>query len=172
MFDPNYRLGLDTELLQRKDLIRFFDIDGVLAVYGYGSDGVNVCSDTEFDDFVEAHDIYKTAAGPDFIRDYISRFSSPDRNYVVSLSSTPTQDKQKIDFINRVYPGLFVPENILFSREEDKSVIVKDVLRRKYQGLETPHLFIDDDTRVLYRLQVAGVTAVHISSLLLLAKLS
>lgn len=172
MFDPDYRLGHDTELLKRKDLVRFFDIDGVLAVYGYGSDGINVCSDEEFDDFVESHDIYKTAIGPDFVKDYITAFSEPDRNFVLSLSSTPTQDQQKIDFINRVYPGLFLPENILFSRDSDKSILVKKVLEDKYEGLKTPHLFIDDDTRVLYKLQVAGVTAVHISSLLLLAGLT
>lgn len=171
MFDPNYRLGHDTELLKQKDLVRFFDIDGVLAVYGYGSDGINVCGDDEFDAFVEAHDIYKTAIGPDFIKAYITSFSEPDRNFVLSLSSTPTQDKQKIDFINRVYPGLFPKDHILFSRDSDKSIMVKEVLDSKYEGLKTPHLFIDDDTRVLYKLQVAGVTAVHISSLLLLADL-
>ncbi|SFG73591.1 hypothetical protein [Oribacterium sp. WCC10] len=171
MFDPNYRLGLDTDYIKRKDLVRFFDIDGVLAVYGYGSDGINVCSDKEFDEFVEKHDIYETAMGADFIKDYIKTFSDVSKNYVLSLSSTSTQDAQKVKFINRMYPGMFLPENILFTRESDKSIITTEILTKKYNGLSTPHLFIDDDTRVLYKLQVAGITAVHISSLLLLAKL-
>lgn len=171
MYDPNYRLGLDRDYLKRKDLVRFFDIDGVLAVYGYGSDGINVCGDDEFDEFVEKHDIYETAEGAPLIKDYIRTFSDPQNNYVLSLSSTDTQDAQKVKFINRVYPGLFLPENILFTREAEKSMIAKDVLNKKYQGLDTPHLFIDDDTRILYKLQIAGVTAVHISSLMLLGAL-
>ncbi|OON86939.1 hypothetical protein BXO88_05190 [Oribacterium sp. C9] len=171
MFDPNYRLGLDLELLKRKDLVRFFDIDGVLAVYGYGSDGINVCGDDEFDAFVEEHDIYETAVGPEFIKQYIETYTDCSRNFILSLSSTKTQDAQKVRFINRVYPGLFKPENILFTRDSDKSVMVKETLEREFDGLNTPHLFIDDDTRVLYRLQLGGVTAVHISSLLQLAAL-
>ena len=87
------------------------------------------------------------------------------------MSSTPTQDAQKVRFINRVYPGLFKPENILFTRDSDKSDLVKETLEQKFDGLRTPHLFIDDDTRVLYKLQLKGVTAVHISSLILLASL-
>lgn len=171
MYDPNYRLGLDLELLKRKDLVRFFDIDGVLAVYGYGSDGINVCGDDEFDEFVEKHDIYETASGPDFIRQYIETYTDCSRNFILSMSSTPTQDAQKVKFINRVYPGLFRPENILFTRESDKSGPVIETLNEKFDGLRTPHLFIDDDTRVLYKLQLSGVTAVHISSLFLLAAL-
>jgi hypothetical protein len=171
MFDENYRLGHDTEYMTRNDLVRFFDIDGVLAIYGYGSDGINVCSDDEFDEFVEKHDVYETAVGAEIMKQYISRFTYPSRNYVISLSGSDTQDAQKVKFINRVYPGLFPPENILFTRGSDKSPLVKEVLDSSFQGLKTPHLFIDDDTRVLYKLQCAGITAIHISSLLLLAEI-
>ena len=169
MFDENYRLGLDTEYMIRKDLVRFFDIDGVLAIYGYGSDGINVCSDEEFDTFVEEHDIYETAVGAEIMKQYISRFTDPNRNFVISLSGSGTQDAQKVKFINRVYPGLFPSENILFTRGSDKSPIVKETLEKRFRGLETPHLFIDDDIRILDKLQCAGITAMHISSLLLLA---
>ncbi len=171
MYNPDYRLGLDLDLLKRKELVRFFDIDGVLAVYAYGSDGINVCGDDEFDAFVEEHDIYETASGSEFIKQYIETYTDCSRNFILSMSGTKTQDAQKIRFINRVYPGLFKPENILFTRDSDKSVTVRETLEQKFEGLKTPHLFIDDDTRVLYKLQLGGVTAVHISSLLLLANL-
>ena len=57
MFDPNYQLGLDTALLKQRDLVRFFDIDGVLSVYAYGADGINAVRDDEFDAFMETHDL-------------------------------------------------------------------------------------------------------------------
>lgn len=169
MFDPNYQLGLDTALLKRKDLVRFFDIDGVLSVYAYGADGVNAVRDVEFDEFMETHDLYQYAEAPAFIKEYIEQYTEPNLNYVVSQSGTVAQDQQKIEFLNRCYPGVFSPEHILFTRTDVKADAVRSALEKNHEGLATPHLFIDDSTSVLDKLQVAGIRAVHVSSLLLLA---
>lgn len=171
MFDPKYQLGLDMSILTSKDAIRFFDIDGVLSVYGYGSDGINVCSDDKFDAFIETIDLYKYAVAPDFIREYIEKYTVPENNYVLSQSGSAAQDKQKIVFVNRCYPGLFLEGHILFSRTSDKTEAVRKVLNEMTDGLSTPHIVIDDSISVLSTLQDAGISAVHVSSLLLFAEL-
>ena len=171
MFDPKYQLGLDTALLKRRDLVRFFDIDGVLSVYAYGADGVNAVSDQEFDRFVESHDLYQYAVAPSFIRDYIETYTDPAENYVVSQSGNEYQDRQKIAFIRRCYQGLFPEDHILFTRTDVKADAVRSVLEKRPAGMHTPHLFIDDSAGVLDKLQCAGIQAVHVSSLLLLAEL-
>lgn len=171
MFDPNYQLGLDTALLKQRDLVRFFDIDGVLSVYAYGSDGINAVPDEAFDDFMETHDLYQYAEAPAFIREYIEKYTTPALNYVVSQSGTKAQDQQKLAFLSRWYPGLFPADHILFTRSDVKAEAVREALENNHQGLATPHLFIDDSAGVLDKLQLAGIRAVHVSSLLLLATL-
>lgn len=171
MFNPEYQLGLDTELLTSKDTIRFFDIDGVLAIYGYGTDGINVCPDDKFDTFIESFELYKYAVAPDFMREYIDCYTIPGNNYVLSQSGSPAQDKQKITFVNRCYPGAFPEDHILFSRTSAKSEIVQQVLAQLPDGLKTPHVMIDDSAGVLSKLQDAGINAVHVSSLMLFAEL-
>ena len=171
MFDPHYQLGLDTALLKRRDLVRFFDIDGVLSVYGYGSDGINACSDEAIDAFMETQELYRYAAAPAFIQDYIRRYTDPARNYVVSQSGNEAQDRQKRAFLRRCYPGAFPEPHILFTRSNVKADAVRQVLHTMPRGLQTPHLLIDDSAGVLDQLQTAGIAAVHVSSLLLLAEL-
>ncbi len=171
VFDPKYQLGMDTGLLKRRDLIRFFDIDGVLSVYAYGTDGINACPDEMFDAFMETYALYRYAAAPAFMRAYVSRYTEPSRNYVVSQSGNEAQDRQKIEFLNRCYPGLFPVDHIRFTRTSEKADAVRDVLKEMPQGLKTPHLLIDDSAGVLDQLQNAGIMAVHVSSLLLLAEL-
>lgn len=170
-FDPAYQLGLDTKLIRNPHLVRVFDIDGVLAIYGYGSNGINVCSDTEFDAFMETHDLYQYARGTAFMRSYLKSCTAPQLNYVLSQSGNEAQDRQKIAFLKREYNGFFPEDHILFTREPDKANIVAKLLSEHFDGLATPHLCIDDDVRVLAKLQVGGIRAIHISSLLLLAEI-
>ena len=104
MFNPDYQLGLDTALLKQRDLVRFFDIDGVLSVYAYGADGINAVRDEAFDAFMETHDLYQYAAAPVFIKEYIEQYTTPTLNYVVSQSGTEAQDQQKLAFLKRCWP--------------------------------------------------------------------
>lgn len=171
MYSADYQLGLDRSVLTDPTRIRFFDIDGVLSVYAYGIDGINAVSDQEFDRFVESVDLYQSAEGPDFLRQYMFQYSTPSRNYVVSQSGTMTQDAQKRRFIKRLYFDCIPEDHVFFTRTSDKASIIKEILSHTENGLSTPHLAIDDDVRVLDILQREQITAVHISSLLLLADL-
>ena len=148
MFNPDYQLGLDTALLKQRDLVRFFDIDGVLSVYAYGADGINAVRDEAFDAFMETHDLYQYAAAPVFIKEYIEQYTTPTLNYVVSQSGTEAQDQQKLAFLKRCYPGLFPEDHILFTRSDVKAEAVREALEKNHQGLATPHLFIDDSAGV------------------------
>ena len=172
MYSETYQLGLDRNILTDRNRIRFFDIDGVLSTYAYGADGINAVSDQEFDQFVEHVDLYQKAEGSLLLREYLETYTDPALNYVVSQSGSITQDDQKRHFLSRVYHGYFPEDHIFFSRTSEKAPVMKSILLPMQKALQTPHLAIDDDVRVLDLLQKEGITAVHVSSLMLLADLS
>lgn len=166
-----YILGHDTNLLKDREVIRFFDVDGVLAVYAFGDDGVYVVKDdSEYDEYLKTHDVYESARAPEFLKEYVDRYCDPAKSFVISRSYTDVEDGQKIRFIRREYPQI-PEENILFVRGTPKTEIARQVLEERFGGLTAPHLCIDDTLDHLEKYQAEGLRAVHISSLLLLAEL-
>ncbi|MBQ3390518.1 MAG: hypothetical protein IJG57_05560 [Firmicutes bacterium] len=166
-----YILGHDEDLLKDRDVIRFFDVDGVLAVYGFGDDGVYVVKDDrDYDEYLKTHDVYETARAPEFMKAYVEACCDPAKSFVISRSYTDVEDDQKIRFIRREYPQI-PPENILFVRGTAKTDIARQVLQERFGGLSAKHLCIDDTLDHLEKYQAEGLRAVHISSLLLLAEL-
>lgn len=166
-----YILGHDTDLLKDREAIRFLDVDGVLAVYGFGDDGVYVVKDDrDYDEFLKTHDVYESAQAPAFMKAYVETCCDPARTFVISRSYTDVEDDQKIRFIRREYPQI-PPENILFVRGTSKTDIARQVLEERFGGLSAKHLCIDDTLDHLQKYQDAGLCGVHISSLLLLAEL-
>ena len=166
-----YILGHDTDLMKSKEVIRFFDVDGVLAVYAFGEDGVYVVrDDRDYDDFLKTHDVYATACAPTFMKEYVENRCDPKKTFVISRSYTDIEDDQKIRFIRREYPTI-LEENILFVRGTSKTDIARKVLEERFGGLTAKHLCIDDTLEHLEKYQTEGLKAVHISSLLLLAEL-
>ena len=166
-----YILGHDAKLLKDRDVIRFFDVDGVLAVYAFGEDGVYVVQDDrDYDEFLKTHDVYATACAPQFMKEYVKTHCDPEKTFVISRSYTDIEDDQKIRFILREYPQI-PKENILFVRGTSKTDIARQVLEERFGGLSAKHLCIDDTLEHLEKYQAEGLKAVHISSLLLLAEL-
>lgn len=166
-----YRIGLDTDFLTSKEIVRFWDIDGVLAVFAYGHNGINVCEDKYFQQYMKEHDPYMDAIAPEFLKEFLWKYTTIENNYVISRYYSEREKENKCDFVLRNYDNRIAYENIYFVSDIDKSVIMSDILDRKYQGVKYKHCLIDDNISVLSKVQSAGLVGVHISSLLLLAGL-
>lgn len=161
-----YRVGLDKDFLLDKDVVRFWDVDGVLAMYAFGAYGVNGCDDEIYGDYIKNVNPYIDALAPSFLKDYIDLYTKSENNYVVSRILYEEEKDIKIDFILRNYKDRFLEENIYFVNSSDKTLVIKDILGKKFNGLSTKHCLIDDSINVLSNAQLEGITTVHISSFL------
>lgn len=161
-----YRIGLDKQFLIEKEIIRFWDIDGVLATFAYGSYGVNVCEDKYFKEYMKIHNPYMDAVAPNFLINFLYDNTNIENNYVVSRKYSAIELEQKLDFINRNYKNRILSDNVFFVDSLDKSTVIKEILDTKYNGLNTKHCLIDDNIEVLSLAQSHGITTIHISSFL------
>lgn len=166
-----YRNGLDLKFLCDKDLVRFWDVDGVLAVFAYGRDGVNVCEEENFQDYIKNHNPYMDAVAPEVIKYFMTKCTKFENNYVVSQVYSDEEENKKRDFILKNYSRFIPEENIFFVRSNKKYKLIKEILDSKYNSLDTKHCLIDDSVEVLSLAQENGVCGVHLSSLLLLMNL-
>ena len=74
--------------------------------------------------------------------------------------------------MDKYYGKYISQDHIFFVRDDNKSDVIKHVLNTCYAGVEeTRHCIIDDTVGVLDRVQKDGLSGVHISSLLLFARL-
>lgn len=161
-----YRIGLDKQFLIDKDVIRFWDIDGVLATFAYGGLGVNVCEDADFQEYMKNHNPYMDAVAPNFLINFLYEYTNIKNNYVVSRKFSDIELEQKLSFINLNYKNRILSENVYFVDSLDKSTVIKKILDTKYNGLDTIHCLIDDNINVLSLAQSNGITTIHISSFL------
>lgn len=161
-----YRVGLDKQFLIDKSVIRFWDIDGVLSTFAYGGNGVNVCEDKYFQEYMKNHNPYMDALAPSFLINFLYDNTNIENNYVVSRKYSDIELEQKLDFINMNYKNRILAENVFFVDSLDKSTVIKEILNTKYNGLDTRHCLIDDNINVLSLAQSNGITTIHISSLL------
>lgn len=161
-----YRIGLDKQFLVDKDVIRFWDIDGVLSTFAYGNHGVNVCEDKYFQEYMKIHNPYMDAVAPNFIINFLYDNTNIENNYVVSRKYSDIELEQKLDFIDINYKNRILVENVYFVDSLDKSTVIKEILNTKYNGLDTRHCLIDDNIEVLSLAQSNGITTIHVSSFL------
>lgn len=157
-----YRVGLDKEFITGRDVVRFWDVDGVLAVYGYGELGVdeNLGGLTDYT-------IYRDAVAPIFIKNFIEKYTDTGKNYVLSRVSSEEEKVEKLNFVKRNYGDKFKEENVLFTYSKDKTKVIKSVL--KELGIDKKRIaycLIDDSYDVLEILQGKGYIGLHLSSLL------
>lgn len=160
-----YRIGLDTDFLLSKDVVRFFDVDGVLAVYAFGKSGINVCDDADFVEYIKNVNPYYTAMAPDLMQRYILDYTNKKDVFVVSKSFSQEENEYKKQFIIKNYYNYIPEENIYFTNTDDKSGIISNILENKYNGISTRHMHIDDNIYVLNMLEKKGITTIHVSSI-------
>jgi hypothetical protein len=167
-----YRVGLDNNLLLDKNVIRFWDIDGVLATFAYGADGVNACDDAFFKDYTRTHNPYLGAIAPNVIKEYMFYYTTKKNNYVISQVCSGYEANQKRDFIVSNYSDYILSDNIYFTDSVDKYDRIYKILDANYKDMNVKYCLIDDSISVLSKAQAHGCVGIHISSLLNLFSLS
>lgn len=162
-------IGLSVKELRNFENIRFFDIDGVLCTYAFGINGIGV--DTKgFDylDYLETHNIYTKDKASFFMKQYVQHYCDREKTFVISRANSLKEEFYKREFIKENYGSFIKDNNIFFS--DNKVDTAKSILNFNFDGIDTPHFAIDDSVDVLYKYQDAGIRAVHISSLFILAE--
>lgn len=167
-----YRKGLDLKFMTDKDLVRFWDVDGVLAIFAYGRDGINVCDEEIYHEYMKNHNPYMDAIVPEVLKEFMFKYSKFENNYVVSKVATELECEKKKEFILKNYKDYISEDNIYFVKSNNKYDIIKEILDTKYKSLDTKHCLIYDSVSVLSFVQKHGITGIHLSSLLLLMGLN
>lgn len=166
-----YRKGLDLKFLTDKDVVRFWDVDGVLGIFAYGKNGINVCEESYFQEYMKKCNPYMDAVAPEVLKEFMFKFTDSKNNYVVSQVKTEIERDKKRDFILKNYKDFILEENIFFVDSKNKYDIIKEILKTKYKSIKTKHCLIDDNPAVLSCAQDNGIMGIHLSSLLLLMTL-
>lgn len=168
----SYALGTDLGYITDKSVVRFWDVDGVLCVYGFGLNGVNACDDSCFQEYMKEHNIYAEAKPIPFVQEFMEKYTLSAHNYVVSKVYSEYEKECKKDFVNTHYHDWISENNIFFVMGNDKTRVMRQILNTRYFGVyNTKHCIIDDTVEVLSTVQKEGLCGIHVSSLMLLSKL-
>ena len=154
------------ELLEDKEAVIAFDIDGVLAKIEWDEYNHFLYNDEEWGRACEEG---KVEYGEDKVIKKIQDFllkKDISRIYVVSRITSEAEIKMKIEFANKYYN---IPkENIYFVRHNKEKVEKLFEIKKNYPELDNYKLAMVDDTVIVLNdiLEKSDFSTVHISSFL------
>lgn len=157
------------KLLLSEKSVRFFDIDGTLCMYEYGSRNHNACREDYWFHFVKDNpNFYREQKPIRVMQDFLRVAGDPKRDFVISCTCDDFELKVKSQFVTDNYP---IPaENIFRSeRRVDKLDVIHHILEERKLTPIPPEnvIIIDDTTDVLSHVQEnSDFTTIHISSFL------
>jgi len=154
------------ELLNDKDTVLAFDVDGVLAVLEFGDYHHFAMND---DVWIEAVNNGAEFYGEDKVskkmQDYL-KTRNMNNVYVITKSYGDAEDNMKRDYLMKYYNIL--NENIYYVREELEKKYKLNEIKSKYPNLEDKKIVIIDDTVNILNdvMDNTNYSTVHISSFL------
>lgn len=161
-----------SRLLEDKESIRFYDIDGTLAFYEYGPRNHNACREDYWFHFIkEKPYFYKDCVQPiPVMQSFLELYGDPQRDFVVSCTCDEFEQDVKAKFVHAHYPE--IPHENVYRADsrEDKLGIIKDILRllgKEEFAEKHPEkiIMMDDSTDVLTHIQEhSDFTTIHVSS--------
>lgn len=157
--------GLDMQRVIKETDIFVWDIDGVLATYAYGLNGVNACLDKDYEKYLSKHDLYETAQASKLIKTFIEKYVKNKKHYVASSSYSKLEDKNKRDFVQREY-GIYIPENHVYLVDDKKKKL--DIMNMISKRENNKNITMVDDTSSLlsYIADNSDYKTLHVSSFL------
>ena len=154
------------ELLNDKDSVLVFDVDGVLAVLEFSEYNHYYANNCAWDKFVNGGNNLFTK---DKVSKKMQKFlknKDKSRVYVITAIGINKEGEYKKEFLKKYY-GIF-PENVYYvDRSNDKRSIILEI-KKKYPELEDYKvIMIDDTTDILTDIQEhTNFSTAHISSFL------
>lgn len=152
------------ELINDKDSVVVFDIDGVLAKYEFGEHNHNSCSDAEWDaDAEHQSELVYSSAKP--VR-FFQKLILDKRNVYACSVASHGEEKAKKAFIRRHYA---IPEEniILVDNKLDKLQALHNI-KAKYPDIPDRLVVMIEDTvkTLTYIQENSGYSTCHVSSFL------
>lgn len=137
-------------LLDMKDDIVVFDLDGVLARYNFGELGRKMYGEHEWVAMNMELDMYAYIQRTHLFDHFIHE-NNPDDMYVLSTAFSSFEQANKIEFISREYSNIKKEKIYFVSRDEYKIDVLKE-LRNIYDNMgktDKRIVFIEDSAKIL-----------------------
>lgn len=154
------------DLLNGKDSVLVFDVDGVLAVCEFGEHTHFVLTDEEWDALCKTgQSLYSEDKVSPKMQNFL-KDKDRSRIYVITASGTSNEGEDKKNFVNKYYHIL--KENVYYvDRSRNKLEILRKI-KEKYPDLEEEKLIMIDDTCSILNeiMENSGFSTAHISSFL------
>ena len=153
------------EVLENKDSVIAFDVDGVLAPIEYGEYNHYYANDEEWAEEIEkGTDFYKDVRPVKVLKDFIS---TKDINniYVITKVMNEKEFIDKLKFLNKNYGIL--KENCFYVYDDKEKLSYLDEIRDKTNKDDRLIVMVDDTVSVLnHIMENSNYTTVHISTFL------
>ena len=153
-------------LLQESDIVRVFDVDGVLALQEWGEYNHFDLSDEEW--AIMANE-KKHFYGPHLVSKKMQNYLSDkdkDRTFVISKAYTDNEDESKVFFCTEYYG---IPEDHIFfvRSDREKVEVFKKIIALFPELPKHKFVMIEDTVSILNDIkEQTGCSTVHISSFL------
>ena len=149
--------------------LAFFDVDGTLSAPCYlteeGTPVIGV-TDEEWQRFLErtGEDAYRDCAPVPAVRDFARRLLAKGvRLFVLSSTSSETESKAKIRFLQNHYPNLF-EEYYFTAQDADKLPLMEKKAAAEHLTL-SDCIFVEDTYQTLLHAAPKGVVCIHVANL-------
>ena len=153
------------EVLENKNSVIAFDVDGVLAPIEYGEYNHYYANDEEWAEEIEkGTDFYKDVRSVKVLKDFIST-KNINNIYVITKVMNEKEFNDKLKFLNKNYGIL---EDNCFMVYDDKDKLTKlDEINNKLNIDDRLIVMVDDTVSVLnHIMENSKYTTVHISTFL------
>lgn len=154
------------ELLNDKDSILVFDVDGVLAVLEFGEHNHYYFSDEEWDKFVsDGNNTYTEDKVSKKMQKFLKN-KDKKRIYVITAIGVNKEGEYKKEYVNKYYGIL--PENVYYvDRNNDKASKLVEIRKLHPEISDEKIIMIDDTPDILTDIQLkTDFSTAHISSFL------
>lgn len=153
------------ELMEEKDSVIVFDVDGVLGAFEFGKHNHNGCLDCDWEGFIQEKDPYETIRPIKTIQEWILIHKDPSKIFVCAASASDLEDRQKTKFVVDHYG---IPRNNIFMvrSKEKKLDVLKQIHNAYFPELDESKIIMVDDTikTLTYIQESSGYSTAHISS--------
>lgn len=157
------------KLMANPEVAVVFDIDGVLAIYEFGSEerpGHSACCDEDWETYVRESDPYRNARPIAAIQRFVAAKAAIDPARVFACSvAADYEEPGKRAFVARHYA---IPDdNVTMVRKKDDKLAFLEYLAIRY-GLDRRNIvLVEDTTKTLDAADAAGFSTCHVTSFFL-----
>ena len=154
------------ELLNDKESVLVFDVDGVLAIMEFGENNHYILDDEEWNKAnEEGHNFYTEEKVSKKIQNFLKK-RSKNRIYVVTKAITTNEFEFKKLYVNKYYGIL--KNNVYYVKNDCEKKDKMKLIKEKHKDLDDKKIIMIDDTATVLTdiMDNTNFSTAHISSFL------